>query len=61
MKTEITQLHIYIDNRIHPELAEKTMYLKNRRKLNKVIVELLRDYFENEKKQLDLFETEKPS
>lgn len=58
---EFTQLHIYIDNRIHPELAEKTMYLKNKRKLNKIIVELLNDYFEKEKKQLDLFEIEKPS
>lgn len=61
MKSEITQLHIYIDNKMHPELAEKTMYLKNKRKLNKVIVELLREYFEKEDRQLDLFEIEKPS
>jgi len=60
MKSEITQLHIYIDNIKYPNLAEKTMYLKNRRKLNGVIVHLLNEYFEKEEKY-DLFKNEKQS
>lgn len=60
MKNETTQLHIYIDNIRYPNLAEKTMYLKNRRKLNSVIIKLLNEYFEKEK-EYDLFEKEKQS
>lgn len=59
MKVDTTQLHIYIDNRLYPDIAEKTVYLKNRRKLNKIVVELLREYFEKEKRQLELFEEKK--
>ena len=61
MKQEITQIHIYIDNYRYPDLAEKTVLLKNKRKLNRVVVELLNDYFKREKEQLNLFEKEKQS
>jgi hypothetical protein len=61
MKQETTQIHIYIDNYRYPDLAEKTLLLKNKRKLNKVVVELLDDYFKREKEQLNLFEKEKQS
>lgn len=61
MKQEITQIHIYIDNYRYPDLAEKTVLLKNKRKLNRVVVELLDDYFKREKEQLNLFEKEKQS
>lgn len=60
MKSETTQLHIYIDNIKYPNLAEKTMYLKNRRKLNSIVIKLLNEYFEKEK-EYDLFEKEKQS
>lgn len=60
MKSETTQLHIYIDNIKYPTLAEKTMYLKNRRKLNGIVVQLLNEYFEKEK-EYDLFGKEKQS
>ena len=56
MKQETTQIHIYIDNYRYPDLAEKIALLKNKRKLNKVVVELLDDYFKREKEQLNLFE-----
>ena len=42
MKSETTQLHIYIDNIKYPNLAEKTMYLKNRRKLNSIVIKLFK-------------------
>lgn len=61
MKQETTQIHIYIDNCRYPEVAEKTALLKNKRKLNKVVVELLKNYFDNEKEQFELFEKEKQS
>ncbi len=61
MKQETTQIHIYIDNYRYPDLAEKIALLKNKRKLNKVVVELLDDYFKREKEQLSLFEKEKQS
>jgi hypothetical protein len=61
MKQKTTQIHIYIDNYRYPDLAEKTALLKNKRKLNKVVVELLDDYFKREKEQLNLFEKEKQS
>ncbi len=61
MKQETTQIHIYIDNSRYPDLAEKTVLLKNKRKLNRVVVELLDDYFKREKEQLSLFEKEKQS
>lgn len=60
MKSETTQLHIYIDNIRYPKLAEQTMYLKNRRKLNGLIIKLLNEHFEKEK-EYDLFEKEKQS
>lgn len=45
------QIHMYVD----PEIAERTVYLKNKRKLNRLIQILLKEHFEKEKGQGDLF------
>lgn len=45
------QIHMYVD----PEIAERTMILKHKRKLNRLIQELLREHFEKEKGQGELF------
>ena len=45
------QIHMYVD----PEIAERTMILKHKRKLNRLIQELLKEHFEKEKEQGDLF------
>lgn len=45
------QIHMYVD----PEIAERTMILKHKRKLNRLLQELLKEHFEKEKGQGDLF------
>jgi len=42
---------MYVD----PEIAERTMILKHKRKLNRLLQELLKEHFEKEKGQGDLF------
>lgn len=45
------QIHMYVDH----EIAERTVYLKNKRKLNRLIQILLKEHFEKEKEQGELF------
>ena len=48
-----TQLHIHIY--VDQEIAEETVKLKNKRKLNKLIQELLKKHFQSCEKQGELF------
>lgn len=54
------KIHIYLNKQIDAELIEKVISLKSKRRLNKAILKLLREY-EEEGNQIDLFKTEKPS
>jgi hypothetical protein len=51
-----TQVHVYIDNCVYPEIAKKVRLLKAKRKLNTLIVKLLNEHFKKGEEQQDLFQ-----
>lgn len=53
---QYTQVHVYIDNNMYPDIAEKVKLLKAKRKLNKLIVKLLNEHFKKGEEQQDLFQ-----
>ena len=53
---QYTQVHVYIDNYVYPEIAEKVRLLKAKRKLNTLIVKLLNEHFKKGEEQQDLFQ-----
>lgn len=64
MKNQIEaeiNIHLYLRQDINKDLIEKIKYLKSRRKLNRIVINLLKEHLEKEEKQLDMFEIKKPS
>lgn len=63
MKNEIhaeINIHLYLRSDLNSNVIERIKYLKNKRKLNRIIIDLLNEYIEKEI-QLELFEKEKQS
>ena len=63
MKNEIEaeiNIHLYLRKDINKDLIEKIKYLKSRRRLNRIVINLLKKHIEEEL-QLELFEIKKPS
>lgn len=54
-------IYLYLNNNLDKDIIEKVKYLKERRKLNNIVMKLLREYIEEESKQFELFEKEKQS
>lgn len=59
IETEIN-IHLYLRTDINKNVIERIKQLKSKRKLNKIIINLLNEYIENEN-QLELFSKEKQS
>ena len=54
-------IYLYLNNNLDRDIMEKVKYLKDKRKLNSIVMKLLREYIEEESEQLELFEKEKQS
>lgn len=61
-KNVVTEMNIYLylNNQVDKDVIEKIKKLKERRKLNGIVMKLLREYIEQDE-QYDLFEKEKQS
>lgn len=62
-KNVVTEMNIYLylNNQLDRDVIEKVKNLKEKRKLNSIVMKLLREYIEEEEKQMELFEKEKQS
>lgn len=62
-KNVVTEMNIYLylNNQLDKDIIEKVKSLKERRKLNSIVMRLLREYIEEESEQFELFEKEKQS
>ena len=54
-------IYLYLNNKLDRDVIEKVKNLKEKRKLNSIVMKLLREYIEEEEKQIELFEKEKQS
>lgn len=54
-------IYLYLNNNLDKDIIQKVKYLKERRKLNSIVMKLLREYIEEESEQFELFEKEKQS
>jgi hypothetical protein len=54
-------IYLYLNNNLDRDIIEKVKYLKDKRKLNSIVMKLLREYIEEESEQFELFEKEKQS
>lgn len=54
-------IYLYLNNNLDKDIIQKVKYLKDKRKLNSIVMKLLREYIEEENEQFELFEKEKQS
>lgn len=54
-------IYLYLNNNLDKDIIQKVKYLKDKRKLNSIVMKLLREYIEEESEQFELFEKEKQS
>lgn len=53
-------IYLYLNNNLDKDIINKIKSLKKRRKLNSIVIKLLREY-EEEEKQIEMFKKEKQS
>lgn len=54
-------IYLYLNNNLDKDIIQKVKYLKDKRKINSIVMKLLREYIEEESEQFELFEKEKQS
>ena len=54
-------IYLYLNNNLDKDIIQKVKYSKERRKLNSIVMKLLREYIEEQSEQFELFEKEKQS